>query len=102
MPDDPPTFDLQSHSLHSAGALEPREVVAGAAAAGVELFALSDHDTVDGVEEAIEAEQEHGIRVVPAVEISAIDSDGQDLHILGYGVDLAIGGRNHPRSSRAT
>ena len=87
LPGDPPTFDLQSHSLHSDGALAPREVVALAVAAGVELLALTDHDTVDGVEEAVQAAAELGIRVVPAVEISAIDSGGRDLHILGYGVD---------------
>jgi len=87
VPDDRPTFDLQSHSLYSDGALTPAEVVARAAAAGVELLALSDHDTVDGVQAAITAAGAHGIHVVSAVEISAIDSAGQDLHILGYGID---------------
>jgi len=42
-----PTFDLQSHSTCSDGALPPRAVVAAAADAGVELLALTDHDTVD-------------------------------------------------------
>ncbi len=82
-----PTFDLQSHSIHSDGALTPREVVAAAAAAGVELLALTDHDTVDGVREASEAAAELGIRNVPAVEISAIDDDHGDLHILAYLID---------------
>jgi predicted metal-dependent phosphoesterase TrpH len=85
--DERPTFDLQSHSLHSDGALAPRDVVAAAAADGVQLLALTDHDSVDGVEEAERAADEHGLRLVPAVEISAIDVDGRDLHILGYGVD---------------
>lgn len=96
MPEDRPTFDLQSHSLYSDGALGPRDVVAAAAAGGVELLALTDHDTVDGVEQAIEAAGEHGIGVVPAVEISAIDSAAGDLHILGYGIDhrdAALAGR---------
>ena len=84
---DRPTFDLQSHSRHSDGALAPGEVVAAAAHAGVQLLALSDHDTVDGVEEAIGAAARAGIRLVPAVEISAVDEIGQDLHILGYGID---------------
>jgi 3',5'-nucleoside bisphosphate phosphatase len=86
---DPPTFDLQSHSRHSDGALEPREVLRAAAAAGVRLLALSDHDTVGGVREACEAASESGpgIRVVPAVEISAIDAGQGDLHILGYLID---------------
>ena len=48
----PPAFDLQAHSVHSDGSLPAAEVVELAAAAGVELFALTDHDTVDGVPEA--------------------------------------------------
>jgi 3',5'-nucleoside bisphosphate phosphatase len=84
---DPPTFDLQSHSLCSDGSLEPREVVATAARAGVELLALSDHDTVDGVASAADAAAELGLRLVPAVEISSVDGDQQDLHVLGYLID---------------
>jgi predicted metal-dependent phosphoesterase TrpH len=84
---EPPSFDLQSHSLHSDGALAPREVVAGAAAAGVELLALTDHDTVDGVEEALVAAREHRLTLVTGVELSAIDIGGRDLHVLGYGLD---------------
>jgi 3',5'-nucleoside bisphosphate phosphatase len=84
---DPPTFDLQSHSLHSDGALEPQAVVAAAADAGVKLLALSDHDTVDGVRQALDAGAELGLRVVPAVEISSVDRNMQDLHVLGYLVD---------------
>jgi hypothetical protein len=84
---DSPTFDLQSHSLHSDGSLEPSGVVAAAAQAGVELLALSDHDTVEGVQEASEAAAELGLRLVPAVEISSVDRDQQDLHVLGYLVD---------------
>jgi predicted metal-dependent phosphoesterase TrpH len=62
-------------------------VVATAAESGVTLLALSDHDSVDGVDEALEAAADHGARVVPAVEISAIDQGRQDLHILGYRID---------------
>ncbi len=87
MAGNPPTFDLQSHSLHSDGALPPEGVVAAAAAAGVELLALSDHDTVAGVREAVQAASDDRLRVVPAVEISTIDAGGQDLHILGYLID---------------
>jgi hypothetical protein len=82
-----PAFDLQSHSLHSDGALPAAEVVENAARAGVELLALSDHDTVDGVEEALAAGALHGVRVVPAVEVSAVDGGYEDLHVLGYGID---------------
>lgn len=82
-------FDLQSHSVHSDGALSPAEVVAAAAGAGVELLALTDHDSVDGVPEAVAAGRAHGVRVVPAVEISAGAGEAADLHILGYGLDPA-------------
>jgi 3',5'-nucleoside bisphosphate phosphatase len=86
--DERPKFDLQSHSSHSDGALPPREVVAAAASADVELLALSDHDTVDGVDDAVAAGAELGLRVVPAVEISSVDGERQDLHVLGYLVDV--------------
>jgi predicted metal-dependent phosphoesterase TrpH len=90
----PPRFDLQSHSTNSDGALSATEVVERAADAGVELLALSDHDTISGVSEALAAGERLGVRVVPAVEISAVD-DGQgeeghtvrELHILGYNID---------------
>jgi 3',5'-nucleoside bisphosphate phosphatase len=82
-----PTFDLQSHSTRSDGSLEPGEVVRLAAEAGVELLALSDHDTVDGVAEAIAAGAEHGVRVVPATELSSIDGEREDMHVLGYLID---------------
>ena len=81
------TFDLQSHSLHSDGELPAAQVVENAAGAGVELLALSDHDTVDGVDEALAAGAVHGVRVVPATEISAVDGPYEDLHVLGYGID---------------
>ncbi len=82
-----PTFDLQSHSVHSDGALTPVAVVAAAAEAGVELLALSDHDTVDGIADAQVAARERGLRLSPAVELSSIDPLGEDLHILGYEID---------------
>jgi predicted metal-dependent phosphoesterase TrpH len=82
-------FDLQSHSYHSDGELAPAEVVANAAAAGVELLALSDHDSVAGVEEAAAAAREHGIGLVTATEISTKHGDREDLHVLGYGVDVS-------------
>jgi predicted metal-dependent phosphoesterase TrpH len=86
----PPRFDLQSHSTNSDGVLSAADVVGLAADAGVELLALSDHDTVGGVAEAVAAGEQHGLKVVPAVEISAIDegaSEPRELHILGYDID---------------
>jgi predicted metal-dependent phosphoesterase TrpH len=85
----PLAFDLQSHSVHSDGTLPAADVVARAAAAGVELLALTDHDTVDGVPEAATAARAHGIRLSPAAELSAVHGAHEDLHVLGYGLDVA-------------
>jgi 3',5'-nucleoside bisphosphate phosphatase len=82
-----PTFDLQSHSTCSDGALEPAEVVARAADAGVRLLALTDHDTVDGVPEALAAARVKNIDLTPAVELSSVHDRYEDLHILGYALD---------------
>src|ERR671915_1727940 len=83
-----PTFDLQSHSVHSDGALPATDVVAHAAAAGVELLALTDHDTVDGVAEARTAAADRGIAFSPAAELSAVHGAHEDLHVLGYELDV--------------
>ena len=88
MPSAAPTFDLQSHSTASDGSLAPGDVVRAAHAAGVELLALTDHDTVDGVSEALNvADDLDGIAVIPAAEISALDGAREDLHICGYLLD---------------
>jgi predicted metal-dependent phosphoesterase TrpH len=82
-----PRFDLQSHSTHSDGELAAAEVVRRAREAGVELLALSDHDTVSGVSEALAEGARQDVKVVPAVEISAVDdgaAEPRELHILGY------------------
>jgi 3',5'-nucleoside bisphosphate phosphatase len=81
------TFDLQSHSLHSDGELEPAAVVRAAATAGVRLLALTDHDSVAGVEEALQTGREVGVEVIPATELSSVDEAYEELHILGYLVD---------------
>jgi 3',5'-nucleoside bisphosphate phosphatase len=79
-----PDFDLQAHSVHSDGTLPAAEVVALAAAAGLRLMALTDHDTVDGVDEALGAAADRGVRCSPAAELSAVEGDFEDLHVLGY------------------
>ncbi len=82
-----PTFDLQSHSVCSDGELEPAAVVRAAAAAGVQLLALTDHDAVAGIEEALSASREAGVEVVPATELSSVDEAYEELHVLGYLID---------------
>ena len=81
-------IDLQSHSTVSDGELEPAGVVRAAAEAGVDVMALTDHDGVAGVPEALETAAEVGIECVPAVEMSCVHRYSEDLHICGYWVDL--------------
>jgi 3',5'-nucleoside bisphosphate phosphatase len=62
--------------------------VAEAAACGLRVLALTDHDTVAGVPEAQAAGARHGVEVVPGVELSVALADGQEVHLLGYFVDI--------------
>ena len=82
-------LDLQSHSTFSDGELPPAGVVAAAAQAGVTTLALTDHDAIDGVPEATSAAQDAGITLIPATEISCIHGRLDDMHMLGYWVDVA-------------
>jgi predicted metal-dependent phosphoesterase TrpH len=81
-------IELQSHSTVSDGELEPAGVVQAAAAAGVTTLALSDHDAIAGVARAAAVAQQEGIELVPAVEMSCVHEYADDLHVLGYWVDL--------------
>jgi predicted metal-dependent phosphoesterase TrpH len=80
--------DLQSHSTVSDGQLEPADVARAAAGAGITVMSLTDHDAVAGVEAAVAAADEAGIKCVPAVEMSCVHAYSDDLHVLGYWVDL--------------
>ncbi len=78
-------FDFHSHSLVSDGTFTPTEVVESAAANGVELLALTDHDNIGGVSEAMVAGKRIGLPVLPAVEM---DNEWRhELHIIGLDVD---------------
>lgn len=79
-------IDLHLHTNASDGALDPAELVTRAAGAGLDLIAVSDHDTTAGVAPAVAAARDLDIRVIPAIEISASHGD-RDIHILGYLVD---------------
>ncbi len=78
--------DLHLHSTASDGLLTPSEVVRSALEAGLVAIALTDHDTVAGVEEAQRAAQGTGLEVIPGVEINS-EGEWGDLHFLGYYVD---------------
>ena len=75
--------DLHTHSTASDGQYTPEELVSLAKARGIELLALTDHDTLDGLEEAVRTGERLGIRVLRGVELGA--KEYRNLHILGYG-----------------
>jgi len=99
-------IELQSHSTVSDGQLPPAEVVGKAAEAGVTTLALTDHDAIAGVAEAVEAGEKLGVEIVPAIEMSCVHEYAEDLHICGYWVDLgkiaaACERAQHERVARA-
>lgn len=80
------TIDLHVHSCISDGTLTPEELVALAARTGLSAFALTDHDTTDGIDRAIRAAEDIHMEVVPGIEFST-RWEHRDVHILGYFMD---------------
>ncbi|MDO5290072.1 MAG: 3',5'-nucleoside bisphosphate phosphatase [Pseudomonadota bacterium] len=78
--------DLHCHSTFSDGTLTPEELAARAAAHGVDLWALTDHDEISGQQRAIDAARAHGLRYLTGVEISVTFADAT-VHIVGLGFD---------------
>ena len=76
-------IDLHTHSNASDGSFTPRELVAYAQRRGAAALALTDHDTLAGLEEALQAGTEFGLEIIPGLEISAQYAGGT-MHILGY------------------
>jgi len=77
-------FDLHLHTTASDGTDSPRRLVENAAKNGFGLIAVTDHDTMSGVPEALEAGRRLGVRVISGVEISA--GGGTEVHVLGYAI----------------
>lgn len=78
-------FDLHIHSIISDGTAQPSEIVMTAAASNLKLIALTDHDSILGVKEALETGKKAGLPVLPAVEM---DNEWRhELHIIGLDVD---------------
>lgn len=84
------TIDLHVHSTKSDGSYSPSDLVDYALSKGLKAFALTDHDTVSGIDEAISHAKGKGIEVIPGVELST-DYNGKDIHIVGLYID-----RNNP------
>ncbi|HIE03747.1 MAG TPA: PHP domain-containing protein [Candidatus Latescibacteria bacterium] len=79
--------DLHIHTSCSDGTFPPEEVVRMAVEAGLEVIAITDHDTVDGVKRALDEGKGAGIEVIPGVELST-RAGPSDIHILGYYVEV--------------
>jgi predicted metal-dependent phosphoesterase TrpH len=79
-------IDLHLHTTASDGTLSPSALVARAAAAGLRIIAVTDHDTLAGLPEAREAAAAHGLRLIDGVEITAVE-DRRDVHLLAYFMD---------------
>jgi len=80
-------YDLHCHSTVSDGTLSPTDLVAHAAARGVKVMALTDHDDIDGLDEARAAAERHGIRFIDGVEVSVTWRKDITVHIVGLNID---------------
>ena len=89
--------DLHCHSTFSDGVLTPAQLVRLAAERGLGALALTDHDTVAGVQEAADEAASAGLDFLPAIEISCAFPRPGTMHMLGYGIDIA-----NPRLLAAT
>jgi predicted metal-dependent phosphoesterase TrpH len=81
-----PGIDLHVHSVFSDGTFTPRQMVELARERGLATVALTDHDTVNGLDEAFSAGDELGVEIVPGIEFSTI-YEGNGVHVLCYFVD---------------
>jgi len=82
--------DLHTHTTASDGSLSPRELVKEAARRGVRVLAITDHDSTDGLAEALAETRMHPpLTLVPGIEINC-DVDGGEIHILGYFPDYEV------------
>lgn len=80
-------YDLHCHSKISDGTLSPSELVAHAASRGVKVLSLTDHDDLDGLDEAREAAARHGIQFINGVEISVTWRKDVTVHVVGLNID---------------
>lgn len=85
-------IDLHAHSNVSDGTEAPADVMASAAEAGIDVLALTDHDSTDGWAEAGRAALQHGVALVPGMEISCRTAEGISVHLLSYLHDPADAG----------
>ncbi len=81
------SVDLHIHTTYSDGGSTPEEIVGMAKSIGLEAIAITDHDTLEGIEPALRAGLSSGIEVLPGIELGSY-CQGEEIHILGYLVEL--------------
>jgi len=79
--------DWHIHTYYSDGTYSPSDVILWAKEKGLNEIAITDHDGVDGIEEALAKGSKEGIKVIPGIELSTMTDDKKGLHILGYYID---------------
>lgn len=79
-------IDLHTHTYYSDGQHSPEELIIKAKESGIDVISITDHDTVDGISEAVEAGKKYGIEVIPGLEISS-DIRDREVHLLAYFFD---------------
>ena len=87
-------IDLHVHTTASDGTMTPSEAVCHAKELGLSAVAVTDHDSCEGVPEAVAAGVDAGIEVVPGIEIS-VDYEGHGVHLLGYFIDPSSAAMEH-------
>ena len=78
-------IDLHTHSHFSDGSMSPTDLVKLAKECGLKAISLTDHDTIDGLDEFMEAGRRYGVEVIPGIEFSVVSTG--ETHILGYNID---------------
>jgi predicted metal-dependent phosphoesterase TrpH len=79
--------DLHLHTTASDGVMSPSEIVRYAKTKGLQAIAITDHDTIEGLEEGLSEGERIGFEVIPGIEISAVHSPGS-MHLLGFFLDI--------------
>ncbi|KAB3526748.1 PHP domain-containing protein [Alkaliphilus serpentinus] len=80
-------IDMHVHTTASDGSLNPKEIIHYAKAKGLYGIGITDHDTIEGIEEAKEYGKKEGVLVIPGIELSTEDQE-DEIHILGYNIDF--------------